>query len=76
MRGLTPLEREMLARRAANAPRARYSSRAPEGVALLRLKALGRTRSEFIDGLDGITERHHITDLGRLALRVCPVEGS
>jgi len=76
MRGLTPLERYLLQRRAENAPRLPpVGDESPMFGALAALAATGRTREqEEVDPVFGVVDRSYITDLGRLALRCCPVD--
>lgn len=77
MRGLTPLERELLHRRAVNAPRFLIWSGEPAWKAHRVLIASGRLTAKLVRDPDspvGTVNRTDITDLGRLALRVCPVE--
>lgn len=68
MRGLTPLEREILNRRLSGAPRVPVRGSA-NASAMTALKATRRLayRGEIPEG-----SAYTITDLGRLALRVCP----
>lgn len=78
MRGLTPIERHWLARRAHDAPRAFVRAGSPEHMAHNLLATQQRIIKVPIDEIDDegrrLRWRSHITDLGRLALRVCPVE--
>jgi len=73
MRGLTPVERLLLQRRIDNAPMLEIPPESPWWDAATALASMGRIRHR---------EHHHcsagyclvpsITDMGRLALRVCP----
>lgn len=77
MRGLTRLEREILAARACDAPRyAPVGDDDPRYHAQASLARVGRVveRECFVDG--EVCDRAYITDLGRLALRVCPADES
>lgn len=72
MRGLTPAERRLLHARAANAPREEFVYPSSGCDVYLGLQAVGRTVGRY-DASDGFIV-NYITDLGRLALRVCPVD--
>ena len=76
MRGLTPLERECLLVRVNNGPRVSFPHGHPVWDACDSLFRCGRiTRTlEIVSGPPVHSALvSHITDLGRLALRCCPV---
>ena len=76
MRGLTPMERELLHLRVNNGPRVSVPPDHPIWGASAELQRLGRIFStlEQDDNPTGLAYVSHITALGRLALRVCPVD--
>jgi len=68
------MERRLLQERAADAPRRTYPHGTVEADAFRQLCRLGRTSEKPVNDIDGFRMRNYITDLGRLALRVCPVD--
>lgn len=77
MRGLTAVERELLQRRADNVPRVYYPKESDAHAACQKLALDGRLIRRPEDderSPTGVLWRVYITDLGRLALRVCPIE--
>ena len=73
MRGLTNLERALLLRRANGIERALFPADSMAGASFQALRHHGRMVGAE-ESPDLIL--NEITDLGRLALRVCPVEES
>lgn len=76
MRGLTPEERELLHARAVDAPRVIFEPYTREWSIMGRLRGAGRLIASNVPDPGrsiGYRRRNHITDFGRLALRVCPV---
>lgn len=74
MRGLTAMERELLARRVAGMPPRDHWPGSLEWDTLNQLVKLGRSSKQLSEDEIGPVEKYYITDLGRLALRCCPVE--
>lgn len=69
------MERELLHARTVDAPRVPVDYGTPESLAYFAMNSVGRMRVSHTDPSDGCRV-NHITDLGRLALRVCPVDES
>lgn len=76
MRGLTRLERQLLIDRAIGASRLRANLGEPVDTARRILVKSGRLVFTIENSPTGKVRRTRITDLGRLALRVCPPEES
>jgi len=77
MRGVTPSERVYLQRRADNTPREYLPPDDPRTAVGQQLSAHGRVRfrpGPLESAPGGRSNLAHLTELGRLALRVCPID--
>lgn len=75
MRGLTPIERELLVEALTPSdPESGVEATLEEDSVFQHLSALGRVVVEVTTTDDWYLEDWRATELGRLALRVCPSE--